>query len=235
VPSSEASPESNSTRRYSLSQRAALLLVPRLAALAILLIGITLRFEDLPEEGAVVQTPPNSGIWCFWHQCTFTAGWRFRPFHPHVLISRSFDGELVARTLELLGYHTVRGSSSRGAVAGLLGLRAVVEGGTPVVFTADGPRGPIHVTKSGPVKLAQMTGYPVGSFHLQPQRAWTLNSWDRFMIPKPFSRVAVAWSRTVPAPPPDAGEQELEATRLLLNAALERARQAAEERVRRHV
>jgi lysophospholipid acyltransferase (LPLAT)-like uncharacterized protein len=80
-----------------------------------------------------------------------------------------------------------------------------------------------------------MTGYPVGSFHLHPERAWTLNSWDRFMIPKPFSRVAVAWSRTVPPPAPDAGEQELEATRLLLNAALERARQAAEERVRRHV
>jgi lysophospholipid acyltransferase (LPLAT)-like uncharacterized protein len=207
--------------------------VPKLAALTIALIGSTLRFENVVEEGATVQTPPNSGIWCFWHQCTFAAGWHYRPFHPHVLISRSFDGELVARTLALLGYNTVRGSSSRGAVAGLLGLRAVVEGGTPVVFTADGPRGPIYVTKSGPVKLAQMTGYPIGSFHLQPERAWILGSWDRFMIPKPFSRVVVAWSRPVPAPGPDASDEEVEAARQQLNAALERARYSATEHAAR--
>jgi lysophospholipid acyltransferase (LPLAT)-like uncharacterized protein len=219
--------------RFSLSQRAALWLVPRLAALAISAIGRTLRFENVVEDGAVVQTPPNSGIWCFWHQCTFAAGWHYRSFRPHVLISRSFDGELVARALLLLGYHTVRGSSSRGGAAGLLGLRAVVEAGTPVVFTADGPRGPIYVTKAGPVKLAQLTGFPIGSFHLQPERAWILGSWDRFMIPKPFSRVAVAWSRLVPAPGLAASENELEATRQALNDALERARHHAIEHLAR--
>ncbi len=216
-----------SGRRFSLWQRVALWLAPRLAAWTIRAIGRTLRFENLVEEGAVVQTPPITGIWCFWHQCTFVAGWHFRRFHPHVLISRSFDGELIARTLELLGYRTVRGSSSRGAVAGLLGLRALVEGGAPAVFTADGPRGPIYVTKPGPVKLAQMTGHPIGSFHLQPQRAWTLKSWDRFMIPKPFSLVVVAWSRAVPPPARDARDEDLEAARQELNAALERARRAA--------
>jgi lysophospholipid acyltransferase (LPLAT)-like uncharacterized protein len=229
VPSSP----SKSPHRYTFTQQAALWLVPRLAALVIAAIGVTLRFENVVEEGAAVQTPPNSGIWCFWHQCTFAAGWHYRPFHPHVLISRSFDGELVARTLELLGYQTVRGSSSRGAVAGLLGLRTVVEQGTPVVFTADGPRGPIYVTKLGPVKLAQMTGYPIGSFHLQPERAWTLGSWDRFMIPRPFSRVVVAWSRPVPAPAPEASETELELSRQALNAALERARLSATEQAAR--
>ncbi len=208
--------------------------MPRLATLAVAAIGKTLRFENVVEEGAAVQTPPITGIWCFWHQCTFAAGWHFRAFHPHVLISRSFDGELVARTLARLGYHTVRGSSSRGAVAGLLGLRAVVERGTAVVFTADGPRGPIYVTKSGPVKLAQMTGYPIGSFHLQPERAWALGSWDRFMIPKPFSRVVVAWSRPVPAPGREATDEEMEAARQALNAALERARHNATDHAARH-
>ncbi len=203
----------------------ALALVPRLAALVIAAIGCTLRFENVTEEGAVVQTPATTtGIWCFWHQCTFLAGWRFRAFHSHVLISRSFDGELIARTLQRLGYRTVRGSSSRGAVAGLLGLRAVVLRNEPAIFTADGPRGPIYVTKSGPVKLAQMTGYPIGSFHLQPARAWVVNSWDRFLIPKPFSRVVVAWSHSIPAPGPQASEAELERVRHELNTAIERAR-----------
>ena len=159
------------------------------------------------------------------------AGWYFRRFHPHVLISRSFDGELIARTLALLGYRTVRGSSSRGAVAGLLGLRSVVETGGLAIFTADGPRGPIYRAKTGPVKLAQLTGAAIGSFYLAPQRFWTLGSWDRFLIPKPFSRVAVYYARNVPAPAAAASTAELEATREQLDAALERARFAATARL----
>lgn len=214
-------------QRYRWGQRLALAVVPRCAALVIALVGATLRFEDLVEEGARVEEPPGEGIWCFWHQCTFLAGWRFRTYHPYVLISQSFDGELIARTLALLGYQAVRGSSSRGAVAGLLGLRGVVERGRLVVFTADGPRGPIHLAKAGPVKLAQMTGSPIGSFHLQPEHAWTLRSWDRFMIPRPFSRVVVAWSRRVPAPAPGASAMNLESCRQQVDAALERARTQA--------
>ncbi len=217
----------DTTPQFGVSQRAALWLVPRLAALLIAVIGVTLRFEHVVEEGAAVQTPPGRGIWCFWHQCTFAAGWHFRRFHPYVLISRSFDGELVARTLARLGYRTVRGSSSRGGVAGLLRLRALVERGALVVFPADGPRGPVYETKAGPVKLAQRTGEPIGSFHLQPERAWTLRSWDRFLIPKPFSRVVVAWSRPVAAPETLAGDQALERVRQELNGALERARHTA--------
>ncbi len=220
-------PTAQPDRRYSLSQRATLWFVPRLAAMLILAIGSTLRFEHVVEEGAEIQRPGAQGIWCFWHQCTFVAGWQFRHFHPHVLISRSFDGELIARTLMRLGYHTVRGSSSRGAVSGLLRLRDLAAAGQLVVFTADGPRGPIYQAKSGPVKLAQITGLPMGSFHLQPARAWTLGSWDRFMVPKPFSRIVVAWSRPVVAPSPDASPEALESTRQALNSALERARCAA--------
>jgi lysophospholipid acyltransferase (LPLAT)-like uncharacterized protein len=122
----------------------------------------------------------------------------------------------------------VRGSSSRGGAAGLLALKGVIEIGLPVVFTADGPRGPIYETKIGPVKLAQMTGQAMGSFYLLPERAWVLRSWDRFLIPKPFSRVAVSWSRKVSPPAADADAQTLEAKRQELNDALERARLRAE-------
>jgi lysophospholipid acyltransferase (LPLAT)-like uncharacterized protein len=215
-------------RQFSFGQRAALWIVPRVTALVLAAIGATLRFEVIAEEGSVPETPPAKGIFCFWHRCTLPCGWYFRKYECTILISQSFDGELIARTLGLLGYKSVRGSSSRGGLAGLLGLKDVLAAGNGVVFTADGPRGPIYQTKTGPVKLSQLTGEAIGSFYLLPQRAWVLNSWDRFLIPKPFSRVAVSWARAVAAPASDAGPEALEAKRVELNDALERARTQAE-------
>ncbi|MGC2161225.1 MAG: lysophospholipid acyltransferase family protein [Silvibacterium sp.] len=217
-----------SDKGFSFGQRIALWIVPRLTALVLAAIGITLRFQVIAEDGAVPATPPAKGIFCFWHRCTLPSGWYFRKFRCSILISQSFDGELIARTLGLLGYNSVRGSSSRGGFAGLLSLQGVLETGQPVVFTADGPRGPIYQTKIGPVKLAQMTGEPIGSFYLLPERAWVLKSWDRFLIPMPFSRVAVSWARSIAAPPKDADAAVLEAARVELNNALERARSQAE-------
>jgi lysophospholipid acyltransferase (LPLAT)-like uncharacterized protein len=217
------------TPRFTFGQRMALWIVPRVTALVLSLVGATLRFEVIAEEGAVPETPPARGIFCFWHRCTLPAGWYFRKFRCSILISQSFDGELIARTLGLLGYGSVRGSSSRGGAAGLMALREVLERGDPVVFTADGPRGPIYETKMGPVKLASVTGERIGSFYLLPERAWTLRSWDRFLVPLPFSRVIVSWSRRIDPPAPDADAATLEAKRAELNDALDRARLRAEE------
>ena len=215
-------------RPFSFGQRVALWVVPRATALVLAAIGVTLRFEVIAEEDAIPATAPAKGIFCFWHRCTLPCGWYFRKFKCSILISQSFDGELIARTLRLLGYNSVRGSSSRGGFAGMLSLRDVLAKGDPVVFTADGPRGPIYQTKIGPVKLAQMTGEPIGSFYLLPERAWVMKSWDRFMVPKPFSRVAVSWAREVRVSAEDASPEALEAKRLELNDALERARMQAE-------
>ncbi|HEX3985713.1 MAG TPA: lysophospholipid acyltransferase family protein [Acidobacteriaceae bacterium] len=215
-------------QRFTFGQRIALWWVPKLTALVLAGIGVTLRFEEIAEAGAVPALPPARGIFCFWHRCTLSAGWYFRRFRCSILISQSFDGELIARTLGLLGYGTVRGSSSRGGAAGLIAMRDVLGSGLPVVFTADGPRGPIYETKIGPVKLAAMTGESMGSFYLLPQRAWRMRSWDQFLVPKPFSRVVVSWARSLPPPAPDADSATLEAARQELNAALERARLHAE-------
>lgn len=217
--------------RFTFGQRVALWVVPKLTALLLAMVGATLRFEVIAEDGAVPATLPARGIFCFWHRCTLPAGWYFRNFRCSILISQSFDGELIARTLGLLGYASVRGSSSRGGAAGLMALREVLGRGEPVVFTADGPRGPIYQTKIGPVKLAAMTGETVGSFYLLPERGWAMRSWDRFLVPLPFSRVLVSWARTVSAPEPDADAAVLEAKRVELNEALERARLRAEEHI----
>jgi len=214
---------------FTFGQRVVLQVAPKLTALLLAAVGATLRFEVIAEEGARPATPPARGIFCFWHRCTLPAGWYFREFHCSILISRSFDGELIARTLGLLGYSSVRGSSSQGGAAGLMAMREVLARGEPVVFTADGPRGPIYETKIGPVKLAGMTGEPMGCFYLLPRRAWTIRSWDRFLVPLPFSRVVVSWARAVEAPAADAAPATLEAKRVELNEALERARVRAEE------
>jgi lysophospholipid acyltransferase (LPLAT)-like uncharacterized protein len=219
--------------RFGFGQQVALWIVPKLTALFLALVGVTLRFEVIAEEDATPATPPARGIFCFWHRCTLPASWYFRKFRCSILISQSFDGELIARTLELLGYGSVRGSSSRGGAAGLMAMRDVLARGEPVVFTADGPRGPIYQTKIGPVKLSAMAGEDIGCFYLLPARAWTMRSWDRFLVPLPFSRVVVSWARAVAAPPADADAATLDAKRAELNDALEQARLRAEEHLAR--
>jgi len=99
----------------------------------------------------------------------------------------------------------------------------VIENGHTAIFTADGPRGPIYETKMGPIKLAQATGAPIGAFHLQPERAWTMHSWDRFLVPKPFTRIVVSWAQWTRVPS-DLRPEEFEAKRRELNDAIERAR-----------
>jgi len=216
-------------KRFTFGQRILLAVVPRLVAVLLRAIGATLRFEYVVEPGVVPPTVATPGIYCFWHRCALPSLLYFRgKLRCSILVSQSFDGELIARTIERFGFDAVRGSSSREGAAGLLGLRRAIEAGFIAVFTADGPRGPRYRSKIGPVKLAQMTKAPVGILYLLPERAWVANSWDGFLIPKPFSRVAVAWAHKVPAPELDANPEELEAARLQVEAAMERARAMAE-------
>jgi hypothetical protein len=212
--------------RFTFSQHLVLAVVPRLVWALLRLVSFTWRFEEIAEEGV---TPLIGGrgagaeIFCFWHQCVLPCTVYFQTTGATILISRSFDGELITRILELFGFHAVRGSSSRGAREGLLGLKSVIESGGPAIFTADGPRGPIYQTKMGPIKLAQMTGARIGAFHLQPEHAWVMRSWDHFLIPRPFSRICVSWARWTYVPV-DLPTEQFEAKREELNAAIERAR-----------
>jgi len=185
---------------YTLKQRLALAILPRLASAAIRCLGITLRYRDVCEPGATpgYDTPPPA-VFAFWHRCLLASAWRFRNRGVAILISRSFDGELIARTVERLGFIAVRGSSSREAMSGLRNLHRAYLAGQYCAITADGPRGPAMVAKPGVAQLAQLAGATVGAFYVHPDRAWQLRSWDRFLIPKPFSRVTIAWTAPGPA------------------------------------
>lgn len=217
-----------STESFSYSQRFMIAIVPRLVALLLRTLHRTLRYEVVVEQGAAPAIPPALQVWCFWHRCLISCACYFHDrLQPAVLISRSFDGELIARTIERLGFLTARGSSTRSGGSGLWALAKAVERGHPAVFTADGPRGPVYKVKPGAVKLAQITGYSIGILYAHPEKAWLLKSWDQFMIPKPFSRVAISWARQVQVPQSEDPEF-IEAKRLEVEAALERARLNAE-------
>jgi lysophospholipid acyltransferase (LPLAT)-like uncharacterized protein len=211
---------------FTPGQRLALAIIPRVVWALLWLIGSTWRFEEIAEEGVtplVGGAGAGAEIFCFWHQCVLPCAIYYRKTRATILISQSFDGELITRILGLFGFHAVRGSSSRSAREGLLGLKEVIESGRPAIFTADGPRGPIYQTKMGPIKLAQMTGARIGAFHLEPERAWNLSSWDRFMVPKPFTRIVVSWARWTEVAR-DLAPDDFESKREELNAAIERAR-----------
>jgi hypothetical protein len=212
-----------------------LAVIPPVVWLLLRTIGLTWRFEAIAEDGVeplIGGMGAGAEIFCFWHQCVLPCAVYYRQTGATILISRSFDGEMITRTLDLLGFHAVRGSSSRGAREGLLGLKDVIESGRPAIFTADGPRGPIYQTKMGPIKLAQMTGARIGAFHLEPERAWVMGSWDRFMVPKPFTRIVVSWARWTEVPS-DLAAEEFESKRVELNEAIERARMRAIEHFKR--
>jgi lysophospholipid acyltransferase (LPLAT)-like uncharacterized protein len=185
---------------YTFGQRITLAIVPRLVAVLIRLVGMTLRYEDRAEPGV---TPgyliPGPGVYAFWHRSLLVCAHRFRGFDIAILISRSFDGELIARTVELLGFTAIRGSSTRGGANGLRNMERAYREGHRCALTADGPRGPVFVAKPGTAQLAQLVGSSVGTFYVLPLSAWELGSWDRFLIPKPFSRVLVTWPKHVPA------------------------------------
>lgn len=219
----------DSVQSFSYSQRLTIAIVPRVAAYLLRLLHRTLRYEVVVEPGAEPATTPALQVWCFWHRCLIPSACYFHgKFKLVVLISRSFDGELIARTIERIGFLTARGSSTRSGGSGLLALAKAVERGHGAVFTADGPRGPVYKVKPGAVKLAQLTGYAIGIFYAHPERAWTLRSWDRFLIPKPFSRVAISWARNIEVPQTE-DPVVMEAKRLEVEAALERARLNAEQ------
>src|SRR5215472_13338252 len=225
----EVTGESNDSRPFSLRERFLLWLISWSAYLLVRLVGSTLRFQITLEEGSLADGARRAlpGIYCFWHRAMIASAYHFRNMQIGIMISRSFDGECIARIVQKLGFRPVRGSSSRGGAGALIGMRQELELGHPAVFTADGPRGPLYVAKPGPVLLAQKTGHKICCFHVAVERAWTLKSWDRMMIPKPFSRASFYITSPI-AVPAETTDEELEGWRQRVQAALDRARIGAE-------
>ncbi len=157
-------------------------------------------------------------IHSFWHGRILPATVYFKNRGIVVITSENYDGEWIARIIQKFGYGTARGSSSRGGPKALLQLvREVKSKG--VAFTLDGPRGPAEVAQPGAVWLAKATGNPLMPFHAEAASSWTLRSWDRTQIPKPFTTVAMAIGEPLYVPR-EADETALETWRRQLQQSL---------------
>ena len=132
-------------------------------------------------------------IYVLWHGTLLPLIWIHRKRNVVAMVSEHKDGEILARLLESIGYRTVRGSTSRGAARALLNACRVIEEGACLAVTPDGPRGPAESVAPGASIVAQRTGAPMVPVSLKVSSAWRLKSWDRFMIPKPFASITVAY------------------------------------------
>lgn len=158
----------------------------------------TLRFE-LDDRGGLPQMPENQRvIAALWHNRLLLSAhviWKFTPERRGgaALISASRDGALIADVVERYGFRPVRGSTSRGGSSALLQLAEIIASGRDPLITPDGPRGPVYRLGGGIILLAQKTGAPVMPMNFEYSSCWRAKSWDKFMIPKPFSKVRVIY------------------------------------------
>lgn len=218
-------------QRYTLRQRIVLRIIIFLGYWVIRLIGPTLRVAVSYDERAQQTLDERPRIASFWHSCLIPSTYVFRNMGIRVMSSNSYDGEYMGRIIHRFGFVAVKGSSSRNAVRALLGLRRALEEGWTVAFTLDGPRGPRHKVKPGPVSLARSSGKPMTMYHAAVDKAWVLNTWDRLMIPMPFSRVLVRFENLISVPA-EASDEELERYSAELQLSLDRAVAFAEANVR---
>lgn len=187
------------------------------------LLGRTLRFEIDDRAGIVGQPVARNYIGALWHNRLLIFPLVLRRFFPNrrgaALISASRDGDLLSDAIHRFDYDVIRGSSSKLGATAVLQLSDVLANGGDVVITPDGPRGPAYQLGPGIVFLAQKTGAEVLPINMEYSSCWRVKSWDRFIIPRPFSKV-----RLIIAPPEQirltSSDEEFEAERLRLEKAM---------------
>jgi len=153
------------------------------------LIAKTIRFESEGEEH--YENLLRQGvkpIWVLWHDRLFLSTWYLRRRKIVAMTSQSFDGEYIARLIQLQGNGAVRGSSTRGGVKGLVEMIRLAKQGIAMCFIVDGPKGPPNVAKEGAVLLAKKAKMPMLPLHIEVKRFSETNSWDKMQVPRPFTK-----------------------------------------------
>ncbi len=184
------------------------------------------RIETIHEERwRPLREAGRPHVFMCWHESLLPLLWRHRGQGIAIVVSEARDGQYLAEFAERLGYRLVRGSSTRGATRALLGAVRELREGHPVAFTPDGPRGPRRELKPGIVAAAQRGNAVIVPLHAEADRAWRLHSWDRFMLPRPWSRVRIAYAPPIAVGPgPDGIRDGLAAARAALDEVTRMAR-----------
>jgi lysophospholipid acyltransferase (LPLAT)-like uncharacterized protein len=167
------------------------------AGLFLKILGMSWRYVRRDWENNELLKKDSPVIYAFWHgeQLMFPRAFelfakRFKRREIYTLISAHQDGRIIANAIDLFGLHSVKGSSSRRGGQALLELVRKLKEGHDVAFTPDGPRGPAQVAKSGAIEASRLSGVPILPIGCAAKRAWFAKSWDRMVIPTPFSEIA---------------------------------------------
>lgn len=183
----------------------------RLGAAFIQGIAKTWRIRTVNEGAYLAEREAGRPVvLVLWHGEMLPLLYYHRNRQISVLVSEHGDGEIIARILSDFGFRLVRGSSSRGAARALVAVNRELEAGHDVGITPDGPRGPRHSVAPGALLAAHRGGVRMMPLAASASACWRLGSWDRFMIPKPFARVTIAYGDPTPVDAPssrDAGER----------------------------
>ena len=171
----------------------------------------------------------------YWHQhhvlcSTLVRQWIRRGFKACFLISGSVDGEVPERIARAWGAEVIRGSANQSGALALRDMQSMMKRGYSIVTTADGPRGPKYEIKPGVVVMARIGNVPIVPVACAADRAWYLDRWDDFMIPKPFARVVMAVGEPY-AIPTDVGLDDLEPHRVNVQRAVMSLMRESEERL----
>jgi lysophospholipid acyltransferase (LPLAT)-like uncharacterized protein len=177
-----------------------------LAGPALRLLALSWRITTIDEERwRPLYATRRPHVFLLWHEVLLPLLWQHRGQSIAIVVSEAREGQYLADFAAALGYRAVRGSSTRGAARALLGAVRELQDGYAVAFTPDGPRGPRREMKPGVVAAAQRGGGTIVPIHAEADRAWRLDSWDRFMIPKPGARVRIRYGRPFEVATGDAG------------------------------
>ena len=198
-------------------------------ASALLLLCKTLRieFKDRLFKHGLMKSGKGI-IFCLWHDRLLYSSYLYRGIKVHILVSQSRDGELIARLLERFGYETIRGSSSKGGTQAMHQLVKTARSGKHTAVTTDGPRGPRHVVQPGVIQLARLSGNPILPLSFSAERRKNFKSWDKFLLPLPFSRGVVVYGQPLSVPG-KAAREEMELCRLNLERELKRITAVADD------
>lgn len=208
--------------------RLALIVAPRVAAALMRLTRLTMKLTHLGRERIdALARSERPYIHAFWHGHLFLMPYSYRGSGISIVISAHRDGELIARTMRRFGHEAVRGSSTSGGAAALRGAVRALRAGRDVGFTPDGPRGPRHRVQMGVVLAARMGGAPIVPVAFAASRGKVLSSWDRFVVPAPFSHGVFAYGEPIEVSP-EADEEAMESARRTLEERLHELTSIAE-------
>ena len=162
------------------------------------LLGMTWRVKVIaPPSVEPFNSAAAPKVYCFWHSTLFVLSFVFRHTNKTAIVSLSKDGRRAAQIARKWGHSIIFGSSGRGGMAALRQSIKTIQEGRSIVITPDGPRGPREVAKQGATQISLLSNTPLVTIKVDAKRAWRLNSWDRFLIPCPFTKITITFSEPI--------------------------------------